>query len=58
MPVWLSTYRLGSVFDPHQENPNLLVATESCIFLVSYSGEIPWWPIQSLNTGGKKQAKA
>ena len=27
------------------------------IFLVSYVGERPWWPIQSLNKGRKKKAK-
>ena len=25
--------------------------------LVSYVGERPWWPIQSLNNGRKKKAK-
>ena len=26
-------------------------------FLVSYVGERPWWPIQGLNKGRKKNAK-
>ena len=30
----------------------------SFLFSVSYVGERPWWPIESLNKGRKKKAKA
>ena len=30
---------------------------KTSLFLLSYVGEWPWWPIQSLNNGRKKKAK-
>ena len=41
--------------------PGAPVTTGSAIFyfliLVSYVGERPWWPVQSLNKGRKKKVK-
>ena len=36
---------------------NVVGQDERVIFLVSYVGKRPWWPIQCLNKGRKKKAK-